>query len=52
VENFAAARSALRQIIALADEAPALSDAQLRTHLVDFAQAGRPNPQPMGCRHG
>jgi hypothetical protein len=35
--EFAAARSMLRQVIALADQAPGLTDAQLRTRLVVLA---------------
>jgi hypothetical protein len=43
----AAVHSMLRQVIALADEAPALPDDQLRARLVDLARTARP-----GCRRG
>jgi hypothetical protein len=43
--ELAAARSVLRGIIALAEQAPALPDDQLRAHLVDLARTAR-------CRRG
>ena len=43
--ELAAARSMLRQVIALADKAPALPDDQLRARLVDLTRTARP-----GCR--
>jgi hypothetical protein len=43
--ELAAARSMLRQVIALAEEAPALPDDQLRARLVDLARTAR-------CRRG
>jgi hypothetical protein len=45
--KLAAARSVLRGIIALAEQAPALPDDQLRDRLVDLATSARP-----GCRRG
>jgi hypothetical protein len=45
--ELAAARSVLRQVIALVDEAPALPDDQLRARLVDLAKMVRP-----GCHRG
>ncbi len=45
--ELAAVRSMLRQVIALADEAPALPDDQLRARLADLAKTVRP-----GCRRG
>ena len=45
--EVAAARSMLRQVIALAEQAPALSDEQVRARLVDLARTVRP-----GCRRG
>jgi ribosomal protein L37AE/L43A len=45
--ELAAARSVLRGIIALAEQAPALPDDQLRAHPVDLARTVRP-----GCRRG
>jgi hypothetical protein len=44
--EVAAARSMLRQVIALADEAPALTDDQLRARLVDLARTARPGVPP------
>jgi hypothetical protein len=43
--ELAAVRSVLRGIIALAEQAPALPDDQLRARLVDLARTARP-----GCR--
>jgi hypothetical protein len=43
--ELAAARSVLRAVIALADEAPALTDDQVRARLVDLARTAR-------CRRG
>jgi hypothetical protein len=43
--ELAAARSVLRQVIALAEQAPALSDDQVRARLVDLARPAR-------CRRG
>ncbi|MBV9160116.1 MAG: hypothetical protein JO281_00870 [Pseudonocardiales bacterium] len=45
--ELAAARSVLRQVIALADEAPALLDDQVRARLVDLARTVWP-----ACRRG
>lgn len=45
--EVAVARSVLRQVIALAEQAPVLSDEQLRARLVDLARTVRP-----GCRRG
>jgi ribosomal protein L37AE/L43A len=45
--ELAAARSVLRGIIALAEQAPALPDDQVRGRLVDLARTARP-----GCRRG
>jgi hypothetical protein len=45
--ELAAVRSVLREIIALAEQAPALPDDQLRARLVDLARTVRP-----GCRRG
>jgi hypothetical protein len=45
--ELAAARSMLRQVIALADEAPALPDDQLRARLASFTGTAR-----HGCRRG
>jgi hypothetical protein len=39
VEQLSATRSTLRQIIALADDAPGLTDAQLRDRLTALAKA-------------
>jgi hypothetical protein len=43
--ELAAARSVLRQVIALAEQAPALTDDQVRARLVDLARTAR-------CRRG
>jgi transposase-like protein len=43
--ELAAARAMLRQVIALAEQAPALPDDQLRARLVDLAKTAR-------CRRG
>jgi hypothetical protein len=43
--ELAAARSMLRQVIALAEQAPALSDDQVRARLADLARTAR-------CRRG
>jgi hypothetical protein len=43
--ELAAVRSVLREIIALAEQAPALPDDQLRARLVDLARTAR-------CRRG
>jgi hypothetical protein len=43
--ELAAVRSVLREIIALAEQAPALPDDQLRGRLVDLARTAR-------CRRG
>jgi ribosomal protein L37AE/L43A len=45
--ELAAARSVLREIITLADQAPALTDDQVRARLVNLAKTARP-----GCRRG
>jgi hypothetical protein len=44
--ELAAARSMLRQVIALAAQAPALSDDQVRARLVDLARTTRPGVPP------
>jgi len=47
VVELAAARSVLRRLIALADQALALPDDQLRARLADLTRTARP-----GCRRG
>jgi len=44
--ELAAARSLLRRVIALADEAPMLTNAEMRAQLVDLASAAPPGQQP------
>jgi hypothetical protein len=47
VEQLSATRSALRQIIALTDDAPALTNAQLRDRLLALAERARLVQHPL-----
>lgn len=42
----------LRQVIVLADEAPMLTDVEMRARLVDLGGAARPGQKPARCCRG
>jgi ribosomal protein L37AE/L43A len=50
--ELTAARSMLRRVIALADEAPMLTEVEMRARLADLASAARPGQKPARCCRG
>ena len=50
--ELTAARSVLRRLIALADEAPRLTEVEMRARLMDLVGAARPGQQPARCCRG